>query len=154
MIRCIEETIVNKSIYFFIFLIKKSKSCARRTNTTWSKSYTKGKTQQGDQPNQTGQNQKDQYDNLCQKMKQKRQNFKRATEELNAAANQLLKKRKHNKEQYFTRTTQQCRDAIPKMMNAGASTQQGVGEVTAFGKAGVGALSKRVTSLFTKKQAA
>ena len=125
-----------------------------------------GKTQQGDQPNQTGQthkgdqsnltgkNQENQYDTLCQKMKQKRQNFRIATQELNAAAKQLLTKRKHNKEQYFKHTDAKCRDAIPSMMNAEASTRQGVGNVAAFGKAGVGAISRGVTSLFKKKEAA
>ena len=110
-----------------------------------------GHTQQVKQSNLTSE---DQYDTLCKKMKQKRHNFTRATQELNAAAKQLLTKRKHNKEQYFQRTDAKCRDAIPSMMNAGASTRQGVGSVAAYGKAGVGALSRGVTSLFKKKEAA
>ena len=113
-----------------------------------------GQTHQGDQSNLTGKNQENQYGNLCKKMKQKRQNFRIATQELNAAAKQLLTKRKHNKEQYFKQTDAKCRDAIPSMMNAEASTRQGVGSVAAYGKAGVGALSRGVTSLFKKKEAA
>ena len=119
-----------------------------------SKVIQQGKTHQGDQSNLTGKNQENQYNTLCKKMKQKRQNFRIATQELNAAAKQLLTKRKHNKEQYFQRTDAKCRDAIPSMMNAGASTRQGVGSVAAYGKAGVGALSRGVTSLFKKKEAA
>jgi len=110
-----------------------------------------GKTHQGDQLNHTSENQQDQYNTLCRKMKQKRQNFTRATEELNAAAKQLLTKRKQNKEQYNQHTDAQCRNAIPKMMNVEASTRQGVGSVAAYGKAGVGALSRGVTSLFKRK---
>ena len=104
--------------------------------------------QKGDQSNLTSE---DQYDTLCQKMKQKRQNFRIATQQLNAAANQLLQKRKHDKKQYFQHTDAKCRNAIPKMMNAEASTRQGVGSVAAYGKAGVGAISRGVTSLFKKK---
>ena len=113
-----------------------------------------GQTHKGDQSNLTGKNQENQYDTLCQKMKQRRQNFRIATQELNAAAKQLLTKRKHNKEQYFKHTDAKCRDAIPSMMNAEASTRQGVGSVAAYGKAGVGALSRGVTSLFKKKEPA
>ena len=119
-----------------------------------SKVIQQGKTHQGDQSNLTGKNQENQYNTLCKKMKQKRQNFRIATQELNAAAKQLLTKRKHNKQQYFKHTDAKCRDAIPSMMNAEASTRQGVGSVAAYGKAGVGALSRGVTSLFKKKEAA
>ena len=114
-----------------------------------------GHTQQVKQSNLTSE---DQYKNLCKKMKQKRQNFTRATQELNAAANQLLQKRKKNTEQYFQRTDAKCRDAIPSMMNAGASTRQGVGKVAAFGKGlgknaaeGVGKLSRNLGGFFRKK---
>lgn len=105
-----------------------------------------------------GQAQNDQYNILCEQMKEKRKKFQQAkkalnqakealnqaTEDLNAAGNALIKKRRQNKEQYQKKTNDECRNAIPPWMNAKARTEQ-------FGQNSLRGLSNTVGGFFKKK---